>query len=150
VTVYVEYKLRCDGGAGPYDCEPAIYTLSAAEARQVAREKGWLVGRAGGKDYCPKHKPQREVKGCPSEAAYRRHLKAGEKCQECRDFMRRVETERRGRHSNTWGAGRAQADPEVDRAAVAVDPDQVDAIAYLTRTGNSDLLPALGLAGGAR
>jgi hypothetical protein len=57
VTVYVEYELRCDGAGGPYNCEDVIYTLTAAEARQVARERGWLVVRTGGKDYCPKHRP---------------------------------------------------------------------------------------------
>lgn len=47
-------------------------------------------------------------KGCPSEAAYRRHLAAGEGCAECRGYMRRVEAERRARHPEWWvrGAGR--------------------------------------------
>lgn len=51
--------------------------------------------------------PKRKLKGCPSEAAYRRHLKAREKCQPCRDFMHRVEQERRARHPEWWvrGAG---------------------------------------------
>jgi hypothetical protein len=52
-------------------------------------------------------RPARALKGCPSEAAYRRHLKAGEQCQTCRDFMRAVEEERRERHPEWWvrGAG---------------------------------------------
>jgi hypothetical protein len=51
--------------------------------------------------------PKRQLKGCPSEAAYRRHLKAREKCQLCRDFTHRVEQERRARHPEWWvhGAG---------------------------------------------
>lgn len=65
------------------------------EARQVARQ----VERAA--------RPARALKGCPSEAAYRRHLKAGEQCQECRDFMRGVEEARREQHPEWWvrGAG---------------------------------------------
>lgn len=58
MTVYVEYELRCDGAGGPYNCKDVFYTLSAAEARQVARERGWLIVR-GGKDYCPEHRPDR-------------------------------------------------------------------------------------------
>lgn len=52
-------------------------------------------------------RPPRALKGCPSEAAYRRHLKADEQCQECRDYMRGVEEERRERHPEWWvrGAG---------------------------------------------
>jgi hypothetical protein len=51
--------------------------------------------------------PKRQLKGCPSEAAYRRHLKAREKCHPCRDFMHRIEQERRARHPEWWvhGAG---------------------------------------------
>lgn len=44
----------------------------------------------------------RELKGCPSEAQYRRHLTAGEKCDECREFMRALEAERRRRNPH-WG-----------------------------------------------
>lgn len=42
--------------------------------------------------------PERRRKGCPSEAQYRRHRKAGENCQACRAHMRRVEADRRARH----------------------------------------------------
>jgi hypothetical protein len=52
--------------------------------------------------------PRRALKGCPSEAAYRRHLKADEQCKPCRELMHRVEQERRSRHPEWWvqGAGR--------------------------------------------
>lgn len=52
--------------------------------------------------------PGRPPKGCPSEAAYRRHLRSGEKCQPCRDRMHRIELERRAKHPEWWvrGAGK--------------------------------------------
>ncbi|NMO52003.1 hypothetical protein HH310_12445 [Actinoplanes sp. TBRC 11911] len=66
-----------------------------AEAKRTA---GQIVSAA---------RPRRGLKGCPSEAAYRRHLKAREKCQPCRAHVRRIELERRARHPEWWvrGAG---------------------------------------------
>jgi hypothetical protein len=64
VSIYVEYELRCDGLPGPYDCEPAIYALSAAEARRLARDDGWLIGsHKGGNDFCERHRPDRKDGG---------------------------------------------------------------------------------------
>jgi hypothetical protein len=40
----------------------------------------------------------RPVAGCPSEVAYRWHLRAGEECATCRPHMRQVEAARRARH----------------------------------------------------
>lgn len=53
-------------------------------------------------------KARRPLAGCPSEAQYRRHLKAGEKCTQCRAHVQRIEEERRARHPEWWvrGAGR--------------------------------------------
>lgn len=39
--------------------------------------------------------PQRERQGCPSEGAYRRHLRDGEKCRPCRQHVNRLEQDRR-------------------------------------------------------
>ncbi|GIF14830.1 hypothetical protein [Actinoplanes teichomyceticus] len=59
MSVYTEVELRCDGAGGPYECEPAIYANTVAQAREAAKKAGWLVGRPGGKDYCvrPEHRP---------------------------------------------------------------------------------------------
>jgi hypothetical protein len=60
MTAYVEYELRCDGLAGPYDCEPAIYALSIEHARADARSAGWLTAAGSRKkDYCERHRPDR-------------------------------------------------------------------------------------------
>lgn len=52
----------------------------------------------------PRQRPPR--KGCPSEAAYRRHLAAGEPTDVCgcREHMRQVEAQRRARHPEWWSS----------------------------------------------
>jgi len=42
---------------------------------------------------------------CPSEPAYRRHLKRGEQCRACRNFVNRLEHQRRARHPE-WSVRR--------------------------------------------
>lgn len=59
MSAYREIELRCDGGEGPYDCEPPIHHFTAEKARKEARESGWLVSQTGGKDYCPEHRKER-------------------------------------------------------------------------------------------
>ncbi|MGK5677570.1 hypothetical protein [Actinoplanes sp. URMC 104] len=68
MTFYVEYELRCDGAAGPYDCEPAIYANTKARALDDARHFGWLI--KGSKHYCtrPEHREKAAVSVEPSGA----------------------------------------------------------------------------------
>lgn len=53
MTIYVQFELRCDGGAGPYDCEPPIYETTKAAALTAAMKQGWVA--EGGKHLCPDH-----------------------------------------------------------------------------------------------
>lgn len=58
MSIYTEVQLCCDGAPGDerFDCTNTLFANTAQEARRVAREAGWLVGRRGGRDWCPIHK----------------------------------------------------------------------------------------------
>lgn len=62
----------------------------------LADTLGELVGQAEAEP--EPHAPSAVRKGCPSEGQYRRHLKAGEQCQQCRDHVRDLENARRRQH----------------------------------------------------
>jgi hypothetical protein len=61
MSVYVEYELRCDVGMpnDRYACNEIVYAFSAAEARRIARGRGWSCRTKGGvKDFCPDHRSE--------------------------------------------------------------------------------------------
>lgn len=53
-----EVQLICDTEPR-FGCDwpTPIFARTGAEARQIGAEAGWLTNRRGGKDYCPKHRP---------------------------------------------------------------------------------------------
>lgn len=53
MSLYMQYELRCDGGPGPYDCEPAVYENTLARAEETARKWGWV--KKGRKHFCREH-----------------------------------------------------------------------------------------------
>ncbi len=53
MTAYPQIELRCDGGPGPYDCEPPIYETTLARAESTALKQGWI--KEGWKHLCPDH-----------------------------------------------------------------------------------------------
>lgn len=67
MSVNREVQLSCDGGVTAYECDTAsVVSQTAAQARTEARERGWLVGQPGGKDYCPEHRPAYLLRTLPS------------------------------------------------------------------------------------
>jgi hypothetical protein len=61
VVIYAQFELRCDGGPGPYDCEPAIYGNTVRQVRDEAARAGWFFAPTSDKHLCPEHKPTGEV-----------------------------------------------------------------------------------------
>jgi hypothetical protein len=53
-VIYPQFELRCDGGPGPYDCEPALYENTLARVEASARSLGWV--KKGRRHFCPDHK----------------------------------------------------------------------------------------------
>lgn len=117
-TLGLDLAVRVRDGADPDEAAVALMAelraVPAADVRRLALVLAAMVDidlpRSRILAWCdgvpPDHRrttPPRQIrqrKGCPSEAAYRRHLRAGEECPtgECRPYMALVERERRARH----------------------------------------------------